>query len=119
MCGSLPIVALALCAWAACKDEDAASKGPADLGARCAQLAKACGDNEKRVEKLLAECAVTVEKQGDKTCTNEASAVYACYEKELCGKDDKVWTLDDLRVLAERHGKCAAERDALRACATK
>ena len=47
----------------------------------------------------------------------KAVAAYDCYEKQLCGKGDKVWALGDLRVLSERHGKCAAERDASHACA--
>src|SRR5262245_37536749 len=123
--GRLPLAALVLCTWAACSD-DKSDKAPAkggssiaaDLSARCEPLAKACGDTDKHVAKLLEECKGTA-KQADQRCAAEAAAIYACYETQLCGKGDKVWTLDDLRVLADRHGACAAERDALRACAEK
>jgi hypothetical protein len=126
MLGGLPVVALALCAWAACSDDKPADKAPAksaaatpiDLGARCKPLAQACGDTDKHIAKMLDECSATA-KAADQKCAAEAAAVYECYETQLCGKGDKVWTLDDLRVLAERHGTCAGERQALRDCAAK
>jgi hypothetical protein len=45
--------------------------------------------------------------------------MYDCFEKELCGKTDKVWALDDLRVLADRKNKCVAERNAVAECPGK
>jgi hypothetical protein len=137
MLGRLPAAALALCAasalcaWTACSDDKhgdkASAKGataktaPAtapDLGARCQPLATACGDTDKHIAKILEECTATAE-QAEHRCAAEALAVFDCYEKDLCGKGDKVWSLDDLRVLAERHGACATQREALRGCAAK
>ena len=114
--GCLPAVALAVCMWTGCKNKDAA---PTGLDKRCEQLAKACGDKDKHSDKLADECKQAAQKQTEKTCTDKAVAAYDCYEKELCGKEDKVWALDDFRVLADRHKKCVAERDALKDCATK
>lgn len=121
------LAALAVCAWTACSDKGAGDKSAgkssadksesaADTDARCDQLAKACGDQTKHVEKLFDECKQAAKQQAAKQCTDKATAVYDCYEKELCGGSEKVWALDDFRVLSERHGKCGAERDALRAC---
>ena len=122
--GCLPVAALVLCTWTAtaCKDKGDAAKTQAsavDFDARCAQLAKACGDNDKHVEKILEECKQVFKKQAEKGCTDKAIAVYDCYEKDLCGTVGKVWTLDDLRVLSERHGKCEAERNARLVCGVK
>lgn len=126
------LAALALCAWAGCGDDkhddkpaapaaSASASGsadaPVDLAAHCGPLASTCGDTDKHIAKLLEECTATAQ-QGQR-CATEAAAVYDCYQQQLCGKDDKVWTLDDLRKLAERHGKCAGERQALRVCAAK
>lgn len=86
--------------------------------ARCEQLAKACSD-EKHADKLVDECVKAAAKLGSRGCTESAVALYSCYEQKLCGKSDKVWTLDDLRVLAERHEVCDSERKALRACVAK
>ena len=108
----LPVAALAVCAWTACKGKGSA----ADLDKRCEQLGKACGDNDKHVEKIIEECKQAAKEQVEAGCTDKAIAVFACYEKELCGKGDKVWTVDDLRVLSDRHGKCEAERRASREC---
>ena len=118
--GCLP-AALALCVWTACKDKDEkADKSDvaklARLDTRCEQLAKACGDTPKHVDKITDECKQAGAKQVAKGCIDKATAVYDCYEKELCSKGDKVWTVDDLRVLAERHNKCLAERTAVRGC---
>jgi len=112
--GCLSVVAL-LCTWAACEDEGK-KMNAAKLGKRCEQLAKACGDSDKHAEKLVAECTQAAKKQVEKSCTDKAIAAYDCFERELCGKSDKVWALDDFRVLSDRHGKCAAERNALREC---
>jgi len=106
---------LVVCAVAACKDKGDAGKtaGASDVDKRCEQLGKACGDNDKHVDKFVDECKQAAKKQD---CADKATAVYDCYEKELCGKGDKIWTLEDLRVLADRHGKCVAERNAAREC---
>ena len=116
---------LALVLWSGCKGDGDGKKGAADdkkgptmadVLARCDQLGKACGDNEKHAGVIIAECKQGAEKQLRGGCAASAIAAWDCFEKELCGKGDKVWALDDLRVLSERHGKCAAERDANRAC---
>ncbi|MBA3538784.1 MAG: hypothetical protein H0T79_04085 [Deltaproteobacteria bacterium] len=121
--GCLPVAALALCASTACKDTTTADKGAAataastvDLDKRCVQLAKVCGDKDKHVEKIVEACKQAAKQQVANSCTDKVTAVYDCYEKELCASKDKVWTLDDLRVLADRRGKCVAERTAITAC---
>ena len=101
-----------------CKDK-AKTGGAADLDARCEQMAKACGDNDKHIEKLIEECKDTAKKQVEKGCADKAIAVYDCYQKEACGKGDRVWALEDLRVLADRQKQCVAERDALGQCVGK
>ena len=93
--------------------------GGADLGKRCEQLAKTCGDTDSHREKILEECKQSAATHVQLGCGAPAVAVYECYEKEVCGKGDKVWTVDDLRVLADRHGSCPSERDALRTCVAK
>jgi hypothetical protein len=115
----LPIAALALCAWTACKGKGDAAKGAAELDPRCDQLAKTCADNDKHRDKLAGECKQAANQEIEKGCADKTKAAYDCYEKELCGKTDKVWALDDLRVLADRQNKCASERNALTDCITK
>jgi len=115
------LATLALCGWLGCKDKDKdegtkTQAAAPNLDPRCEQLAKTCGDADKHGAKLAENCKQAAKKQLDKVCGDKASALYDCYEKELCGKGDKVWTIDDLRVLAERHGKCAAEQAAVKAC---
>jgi hypothetical protein len=113
------------CALAACDDDkpkDKAAPPPAakatpDLRAHCEQMAKTCSDSDKHIAALADECAASLGQAS--RCTAEGIAIYDCYQKELCGKSEKVWALEDLRKLADRHGVCNAERDALRACATK
>jgi hypothetical protein len=121
--GWLPVAALALCVWTGCKDKPDEAKpaaaGTVDLEKRCVQLAKICGDKDKHVEKIVQECKQAATKQAAQGCIDKTTAVYDCYEKDLCGTGDKVWALDDLRVLAERHKKCVAEQDAARQCAQK
>jgi len=120
--GRLLVAALAVCACAACKDKGDGAKtqaSAADLDKRCEQLGKACGDNDKHVEKIIEECKQAAKKHVENGCTAKTLAVYDCYEKALCGNGDKVWAIDDLRVLADRHGKCVAERGASRECAEK
>jgi len=105
-----------VCLLVACKGKDKDSATPTiDLANRCVQLAKACGDSEKHVTKIESECKAAM-KPG---CEAAAIAAYNCYEKELCGKGDKLWALEDFGVLAERHGKCAAERTAAKDCNPK
>lgn len=127
--GWVPIAALVVCAWAGCgKDKEAGSgKGEegtgeassADLVTRCDELAKSCGDKEKHIQAIASACKEVAKEQVASGCTEKAVAAYDCYLKQLCGKADKVWALDDLRVLSDRHGKCVAERDASRACVEK
>ena len=113
--------ALLAVATTACdsREETGSAKGGVSLVARCEQMAKACGDKEKHVAKIVAECQRSGSTKTGTRCEAQAIAVYDCYEKQVCAGKDKVWALDDLRVLAERHEKCVAERDALRACALK
>jgi hypothetical protein len=127
--GGLPAAALVVCTWTACsngkdkdKDKGEVAKAPAtaaDLDERCTLMAKACGDKEKHVGKITEACKQTASQQVAKGCTEQAIAAHDCYVTKLCGTADKVWSLDDLHVLAERHGKCAAERAAVRECVEK
>jgi len=116
--GCLSVAALAVCTWTACKGTKTQASA-ADLDKRCVQLGRACGDSDKHNEKIVKECKQAVTMQVEKGCAGEASAVYDCYEKQLCGKGDKVWAIDDLRVLADRESKCVAERNAGRECLGK
>ena len=125
--GGLAVAALTLCAGA-CKDKADATKlqpgaaevakpaSAADLDKRCVQLGKVCGDQAKHVDKIVDACKQAAVKQAEKGCVGKAIALDDCYEKELCLGGDKVWALDDLHVLAERHGKCGVEQKAIRAC---
>jgi hypothetical protein len=108
------LMVVLLGALGACKGGDATASAE-----RCAQLAKACGEQDKHVEKIVEACTQAAKQHADKGCADPLAALHACYEKQLCGGTDKVWALDDLRVLAERHDKCAAERAAVRACGDK
>jgi hypothetical protein len=113
---------LAVCASTGCKSSNDANKAPAgvaELTQRCERLGKACADNDKHAEKVVAGCQQAASAQADKGCTDKAIAAYDCYEKELCTKADKIWAFDDIRVLAYRSGKCVAERDAIAACLGK
>ena len=119
--GCLPVAALAICAWTACKDKgDAAKTQPSadELGRRCVQLAKACGEKDIHIGKIAEECILAAKKQVENSCAAKAFAVYDCYEKEICGKfeNEKVWAIDDFRVLAERHSRCLAQRNTSEAC---
>jgi hypothetical protein len=116
----LPIAALALCAVTACKSGPAKQKASAaDLDKRCTQIGPACGEKVKHQERIIEECQTVAKKQVEKACTDKALALYDCYDKELCGKGDKVWALDDLGVLAARKNKCEAELKAARECIEK
>jgi hypothetical protein len=108
-------MALTLCALAACgRPKNKATA--ADLDQRCERLGNACGDKNKHDNKIIAECKQAAAKQVEKGCTDKTIATYDCYERELCGGLDKVWTIDDLGVLADRHKKCVAERNAALDC---
>jgi hypothetical protein len=114
------VAALVVCAWTGCSkdkgDKGSSQAGGADLITRCDELGKACGDSDKHAQKIVEQCKEAAKEQVASGCTEKAVAAYDCFQRELCGKGDKVWALDDLRVLSERHGKCVAERDASRAC---
>jgi hypothetical protein len=100
------------------KDKKAAKSTAVLDHAGCERLAKACGDG-KHVATITSDCDSAVEKLSKRGCAAPAAELYGCYEQKLCGKNDKVWALDDLRVLAERHEACTTEREALRACVAK
>lgn len=119
-------IVLALSTWIACgsKDDKPTESPPptpagVDLDTRCVQLGKICGDKGKHVDKIVDGCKLAAKKQIEKGCVNFATAVYDCYEKELCGAAEKVWAIEDLDVLSERHGKCTDQRSALRNCIAK
>jgi hypothetical protein len=111
--GCLSVAALFVSVAMGCSKGNQAT---AELDKRCEQLAKACGDNDKHIEKIVEECKQAAKQQAEKKCSDKAIATYDCFEKELCGGGDKVWTLDDLRVLANRHKKCVAEQKASSDC---
>lgn len=116
--GCLPLAALAVCAWVGCKGGAAKTEATvAGLDKRCEQLGKACGSSDKHVEKIIEDCKAAAKTHVKKGCIDKAIALYDCYEEDLCGKADQVWTIDDLRVLADRKGRCVAERNAARECA--
>jgi hypothetical protein len=97
-------------------DQGAGQASGGDLMTRCDQLAKACGDSETHVQKIAEACREAAKEQVASGCTEKAIAAYDCYQKQLCGKADKVWALADLGVLAQRHATCVAEREAVMAC---
>ncbi len=104
-------------AVAACKGKstgNGSAAAPGDLGASCEELAKTCGDNEKHVSAILDGCKQAASAQ--QACAAKVTALYTCYETQLCGKSDRVWALDDLAVLAQRKGVCAAELKAVKEC---
>lgn len=122
--GGLALVALMLGAAPACKGDadnkttDPPAAGSASLDKRCERLAKLCGDKAKHVAKITEECMQVEKAEGD--CKTKLLAAWDCYEKEVCmTMPDKVWSIDDLGVLAERHKKCAPERAAAVACSKK
>jgi hypothetical protein len=126
--GRLPVAAVAVCVVTACKNSDskddagqkvapqtAAPASPELLDKRCEQLAKACGAKDKHQAKILEECKAAAKDQVEKGCREKVAAAYDCYEKEFC-EANKVWAMDDFRVLVDRHKKCVAERTASDAC---
>ncbi len=100
-------------AIAACKGNGGAAKS-GDLGTQCEELAKTCGDNEKHVAAILDGCKQAASAQ--QACAAKVTALYTCYETQLCGKSDRVWALQDFTVLAQRKGVCAAEQKAVTEC---
>lgn len=100
-------------ALAACKGSGGSAK-PGDLGAHCDELAKTCGDNEKHITAIADGCKQAAPAQ--QACAAQLSALYTCYETQLCGKSDRVWAYADLAVLAQRKGTCAAEQKAVSEC---
>jgi hypothetical protein len=105
------VILAALLACAACKGKGDAGKASTP-DQRCEQLAKTCGDSDKHVEKLLDGC-----KQAEvPACADKLSALYDCYEKQLCGKGDRIWSFEDFGVLADRKSACATERGAASSC---
>src|SRR6187401_1897926 len=93
------VAALALGVWTGCKDKGTSTP----LDDKCERLAKACGDQDKHVTKIVEACKQAAAKQVEKGCTDKATAAYDCYENDLCGATkEKVWAFDDFRVLADR-----------------
>jgi hypothetical protein len=90
-----------------------------ELSLRCEKVAKACSDTPKHVEQLVGECKAAAKQQLAKSCAETALTAYDCYEHQLCGKADKVWALDDFRVLAARQKQCVTEAAAVRSCLEK
>jgi hypothetical protein len=114
------LAALAVCALAASGCKSKGSSPTADLDKRCVQIAKSCGDKDKHIEKITTDCQAAAKKQVETAgCAAKVTALYDCYEKELCSSGDRVWALDDLRVLADRHKKCVSEREAAKDCSGK
>lgn len=126
--GCLSVAALAACLLLGCKDEgdakaDAAATasasaqaGAGPLDKRCDKLGKACGAKDKHQEKIVEECKVAAAKQVEKGCTDKVVALYDCYERDICETINKVWAMEDFRVLADRHTKCVPERKATDTC---
>src|SRR5262245_54696438 len=110
-------VVVVVIALSSCKGD--AKKATAELEKRCLQLGAACGDTDKRTANFVDECKQAAANQAQRSCVSQTLALYDCFEKELCGKDDRVWSIGDLAVLADRHGKCKAELAAADKCAAK
>jgi hypothetical protein len=111
---------IAACALTGCsKGDGKAGAGATDLDKRCEALAKACADTDKHIAQLGDECKADAKKQITKGCNDFAMALHNCYENAVCGTGDKVWAMPDLKVLADRHKKCAPEQKALTDCMGK
>lgn len=117
------LVLVLVIAMVTCGDDEATPNRPAVaqdpkalVDQQCERLGRTCGDTDKHAEKIIAQCKQAAIKHVEKGCANEALAVYDCYARELCGKADPVWALDDLRVLADRQRTCVSERRARSAC---
>jgi hypothetical protein len=115
---------------AACEDKAADSKADAGVSAevaaaqtkslteRCDALGTACGEKDKHKSKIAEECKEAAKTQGEKGCGKEVLAAYDCFEKEVCTESNKIWALDDFRVLTERTGKCVEQRKSAQKCVT-
>ena len=110
----LAVAALAACGVTGCSGDGDSTLVDLKAAAQCDKLAAACGDVDTHIETIGQECRALAESSS--ACTDAALALYDCYERELCGGDDEVWALDDLRVLSERHEVCLEQRDALERC---
>lgn len=99
-------------ALAACKSKPNATPAT-DPVAACDLLAKGCGDNEKHVTAIADACKQAAPAPA---CVAKVSALYDCYQTQLCGKSDRVWAFADLAVLAQRKSVCAAEQKAVTEC---
>lgn len=132
--GWLPVAALAACALVGC-DDDGSSGATPDAGQakvqaqakaveqatkkmneRCEQLGQTCGQKDKHKETIAKECKEAAKKHVATGCVTQGVAMYDCYEKKLCTKDERIWALDDFRVLAKRVKQCVDERVALQKC---
>jgi hypothetical protein len=110
---------IAVCALTGCGKGDGKAGAGTDLDKRCEALAKACADTDKHIAQLGDECKADAKKQTTKGCNDLAMALHNCYENAVCGTGDKVWAMPDLKVLADRHKKCAPEQKALTDCMSK
>jgi hypothetical protein len=107
---------LALCFAVGCGKDKTDKATPVDLDTHCETMALSCGDKDKHIQKITTECKESIKVITDKGCAPAADALYSCYEKQVCSGKDRVWTLDDLRVLAGRHSKCVVEQMAVTDC---
>jgi serine/threonine-protein kinase len=124
--GLLLVVAIVTCggggggskksAPVAATNKPAAAK-PVDLPTQCERLGYACGDTAKHITAVIEQCKRGAADLATKKCVAQANKLYECYQAKVCGKDAKIWALEDLRVLAQRHHACAAEATALQTCA--
>ena len=114
------ILFVVACASVGCNDKAPTSKMQvADVNRACEQLGMICGDKDKHIDKLVEGCTQNAAKQVERGCAEKAIALYDCYQKQLCTGKEKVWALEDLRVLGERHKKCVTEHTALTECVGK
>lgn len=131
--GWLPVAVLTACLLTGCDDEsgDAKSSTAAATAAaqskaaaaamekvrkQCDQLGQTCGQKDKHKKKIAEECRAEAKQPAEKGCADRAVAMYECYEKKICTKDERIWALDDFRVLTERTKNCVDERVALQKC---
>ena len=115
---------------AACEDKPADTKADAGVSAevaaaqtkslaeRCDALGTKCGEKDKHKAKITEECKEAAKAQGAKGCGKEVLAAYDCYEKEICTGSNKIWVLDDFRVLTDQTSKCVEQRKSAQKCVT-
>src|SRR5262245_52158639 len=128
--GRLARAAIAACLLMACDDSSDTKADAGDAGKqaeankahteklteRCKKLGEACGEKDKHKAKITEECTEAAKLQVEKGCSEKVVAAYDCYQKEVCVKDNKIWALDDFRVLSDRNKKCLDERKAASDC---